>query len=100
MKSDRTGGPAFPRSGYEYQDEEGGRLQLACDAADGMALRDWFAGQALPTVIHLSHHKNGQWDYAASAACAYEMADALLKAREGPPPLPPVEKGIDDDDAA
>jgi hypothetical protein len=64
MSKINDGGPAFPMhpNSWEY----------------GMTLRDWFAGQALEG---LSYH------YTAKDAVklAYEMADAMLKAREVKP---------------
>lgn len=47
---------------------------------DGMTLRDWFAGQALPWLIDL---RNGnQATIPASAEVAYLIADAMLAARK------------------
>jgi len=49
----------------------------------GMTLRDYFAAKALPTLIDVSidDMRNGQpyADYVSKIA--YEMADAMLKAR-------------------
>lgn len=43
---------------------------------EGMELRDWFAGQALVALIH-------EYDDAEpTAKKAYEMADAMMKARK------------------
>ena len=66
MKTD--GEPAFPQTSNEWVDRP------------GMSLRDWFAGQALVgLVINPSM---------CSPECpishrAYELADAMLAAREG-----------------
>ncbi len=58
--------PAFPYSGDAYANDT------------GMTLRDWFAGQALAgRMARNSIYSN--WDDAASDA--YEMADAMLRAR-------------------
>jgi hypothetical protein len=64
-----TGGPAFPRpfSGTNQY------------AQDGMTLRDYFAAKALPSYWS-DPDVAGNLDTAA--AWAYEMADAMLKARE------------------
>jgi hypothetical protein len=43
---------------------------------DGMTLRDYFAAQALPPLMHSYE------DMDAIAGVAYKMADAMLKARE------------------
>ncbi len=45
----------------------------------GMDLRDWFAGQALIGALSRWHTV----DKDIAAARAYELADAMLKAREG-----------------
>lgn len=47
----------------------------------GMTLRDWFAGQALATVISLTQNREGSWDEVAVAAGAYAVADAMLRER-------------------
>lgn len=79
------GGPAFPASVAEIQG-------LATNSAEfgipGMSLRDYFAAQVLPGMYaHLD-----KWVLAANsrresvevtiALAAYEVADAMLKARE------------------
>lgn len=67
--------PAFPT--HHTQEHE-----------PGMDLRDWFAGQALPSCVNTAVQieasggkllKNGP---AAAAEWAYEIADAMLKQRE------------------
>lgn len=71
--SKQTGGPAFPWVAVEppYYIEE------------GMALRDWFAGKALQG-IEASQGNGGHFISTVEkvAARAYELADAMLKARE------------------
>src|SRR3990167_7835286 len=94
----KDGGPAFPEFGrertYVNEADRFGRYEYV--AVGGMSLRDWFAGQTLiglmanearrqearecvdenaapPGVIPI--------DYEV-ALSAYEMADAMLKARE------------------
>lgn len=77
------GGPAFP-CGYHPDG----------NSADqgGMSLRDWFAGQALVGVM-ASHRPGDDWPAKAAArqgvepqdviaAGAYDIADAMLKARK------------------
>lgn len=72
------GGPAFARSAAEHS--QGGHYEQA-----GMSLRDWFAGQAIGTVIDRCSgdtrraHEH-QTDYFARVA--YEVADAMLIARK------------------
>lgn len=48
----------------------------------GMTLRDWFAGQAL--VVAWAAYDKGYYegDNGDVAACAYQLADAMMKERE------------------
>lgn len=59
------GGPAFPKS-----DRNTG--------SDGMTLRDWFAGMALPGLVLSFDSSSVVVDV---ADIAYQYADAMLKAR-------------------
>jgi hypothetical protein len=74
--------PAFPVSTIDGYTNE------------GMSLRDWFAGQALPIVLD----SYPEWQLKAwfgdryglrreevRARAAYEFADAMLRARQGTP---------------
>lgn len=88
MAQDKDGGPAFP-------------TPAGFDNFQGMKLRDWFAGQAVQyflnedtsvaTVIKSLGMTQEEyvaaghpyWQYAANMA--YEVADAMLKAREAQP---------------
>lgn len=64
----KDGGPAFPQTPSEYF------------APTGMSLRDWFAGQALAGIGLAAMQK---YQYPESwAKQAYDLADAMLKARE------------------
>ena len=67
MINPKTGGPAFPglhpSAEYRYQDE-------------GMTLRDYFAAKAMQPMV------NEYDDFSHTARLAYEIADAMLKARE------------------
>ncbi len=68
MSTDKqTGGPAFPTPRYE----RGDMYSL------GMTLRDYFAAKAMQGVVHRS-----VVDESMCAKWAYEMADAMLRARE------------------
>ena len=65
---------AFPQ--VEMRDQYG---MLVPYRQTGMTLRDYFAGQALPSIVdhyHLPH---------SAAKLAYEYADAMLEAREEKP---------------
>jgi hypothetical protein len=65
------GGSAFPYQ-YEYDG-----IPVVCP---GMTLRDWFAGQALASMVH-KFPENIIWSNVAFEA--YEAADAMLAARKG-----------------
>jgi hypothetical protein len=69
MSTINDGGPAFP------QGDDG-------SWGTGMTLRDWFAGQALAGLLRDGIDVHGIGD---SAYLAYEMADAMLRAREVKP---------------
>ena len=66
MKNTNTGGPAFP---VAYG---GGRIE-------GMTLRDYFAAKAMQ-ANRARHSSYESW--VDLAKDAYELADAMLKARE------------------
>ena len=68
-KEIKTGGPAFP---FEYADE------IAQYVSHGMALRDYFAAKAMQGFCTQEEQGFGVLKIAASA---YELADAMLKAR-------------------
>jgi len=63
-------GAAFPIEGY----------------SNGISIRDYFAAQLMPAIIGTlkgpvtCEHIPGDFDY--YAICAYQMADAMLRARE------------------
>jgi hypothetical protein len=65
------GGRAFPGSGDEF-------------AADGMSLRDYFAGQALAgfCAADTEDFPEGGFTPTKIAALAYQYADAMLEARK------------------
>ena len=77
MKDD--GGPAFPRVEGEH-----------FLGADGMSLRDWFAGMAITYVGNLKIESaregvplaENDWSQAGIATLAYDIADAMIAARE------------------
>ena len=66
-----TGGPAFPCD--HLVDEDGVSL------APGMTLRDYFAAKAMQPLVLLHHEM--ELGFAITAADAYRMADAMIKAR-------------------
>ena len=67
MSTINDGGPAFPRD-------------HSSDGHNGMSLRDYFAAKVLPTMYDESLGGPGWRDAVANAA--YQLADAMLKARE------------------
>jgi hypothetical protein len=73
MSDTNTGGPAFP---FEYFDEQLQRARVM----HGMTLRDYFAAKAMQAIL-----SDGSWHghtCKTAALESYEMADAMLKARE------------------
>ncbi len=81
---DKDGGPAFPIPSFQRPD---GDIEWP---QEGMSLRDWFAGQALPEVIREANapelsltpigkeETRSEW----AARQAYLYADAMLAERE------------------
>jgi methylmalonyl-CoA mutase N-terminal domain/subunit len=71
------GGQAFPLPAVRIEFSSGEVEYHECHA--GMSLRDYFAGQAFAL--------GGEWFHNSGstnvAETAYEIADAMLKAREG-----------------
>jgi hypothetical protein len=68
-----NGGPAFPRPASVSPRVADIKQQ------DGMTLRDWFAGQAMQGFIACP---DTQGEPEGIATWCYQMADAMLKARE------------------
>jgi hypothetical protein len=74
-----TGGPAFPFS-VEFPKEEGKGTMYS----DGMTLRDYFAAKAMQAWLstYPTHHGPDEVYAEGVAEFAYEVADAMLKARQ------------------
>lgn len=66
MSDHNDGGPAFPVPGFDY----------------GMSVRDWFAGQALAGIMAATSNVSNACSVGSAAGWAYEIADAMLAARE------------------
>jgi hypothetical protein len=66
MSNTNTGGPAFPCP------------TISIGQHQGMTLRDYFAAKAMQGMMHDVTQPVGE----VIAAWAYEVADAMLKARE------------------
>ena len=80
-----NGGPAFPSGKSETPGHEN-----SLPYHEGMTLRDWFAGQALAHigneyVAHGEITRQAQEHAMTLAAHAYNIADAMIAAREAKP---------------
>jgi hypothetical protein len=71
MSSTNTGGPAFSQ---DQRDGKGEGIMYF-----GMTLRDYFAAKAM--LAGVSANKSPAYDDETCARYAYELADAMLKAR-------------------
>jgi hypothetical protein len=79
MNNTNTGGPAFPTTVRTYYSEDTGSTWSE-HIDPGMTLRDYFAAKAIVGIIAHPEGPAGLWDKCALQA--YEVADAMLKARE------------------
>ena len=68
----KTGGPAFPSTHHNGWGEP----------EKGMTLRDYFAAKAMQGCVAGIATRADTFFYAECAELSYEMADAMLKARE------------------
>lgn len=68
-----TGGPAFPVTNYVNVEGETWESNI-----QGMTLRDYFAAGAMQSILSLGVNSN---NFDSEASIAYQMADAMLKAR-------------------
>jgi hypothetical protein len=85
MSDINTGGPAFPRAPFTYIDNSNG-LDWAVREQSGMTLRDYFAAKAMQSTLADNAYVErtetpAEW-LAIVAKASYEMADAMLKARD------------------
>lgn len=94
MNVTNDGGPAFPSPpftpgtlhdnaadvGFAFTGHPGISLRFASTGHPGMSLRDWFAGKALAAIPHIGCGCDLRVEEVALAA--YQLADAMLKARE------------------
>ena len=75
MTDRHDGGSAFPVKGR-------GAFDLELVQAEGMSLRDWFAGQALAGLLRDNHTGCANFDRQDQLSrLAYQIADAMLAAR-------------------
>jgi hypothetical protein len=71
MNNTNTGGPAFPTTKP---------LEHWGDPNQGMTLRDYFAAKAMQGIC--ASGPTSDWSNTRIAADAYDLADAMLRARE------------------
>ena len=72
MSNKETGGPAFP-----VHPDMAAQLGCVPSSSDaGMSLRDYFAAKAMQGILYEG------LESAETATHAYEIADAMMKARE------------------
>lgn len=79
------GGPAFPVSGFEGKPDSAMKNWILepQNPSEGMTLRDWFAGQALPGLVASVITLNDEPDRDKRLAyLCYLVADAMLAERE------------------
>lgn len=74
MNEITDGGPAFPQTEH------------SAPVPEGMTLRDYFAAKALQGLAsdnrNLIQHDGSPHTYESFAAVAFDLADAMLKARQ------------------
>jgi hypothetical protein len=68
--------PAFPTKNYQ------GIQPIATGYSEGMTLRDYFAAKAMQAAITGCATRGEVGLYSNWAGLAYDMADAMMKARE------------------
>ena len=76
MITPNDGGPAFPHKPKKWNPDFGWDDTIDGSDGMGMTLRDWFAGQALTNAYM------GDYSPIEQGRVAYEIADAMLAARE------------------
>ena len=81
MSNTNTGGPAFPTTvKTQYSEDTGSTWSEHIDP--GMTLRDYFAAKAMVGLLSATLTPNTIWSQDDAAETAYNVADAMLKARE------------------
>ena len=80
MSNINTGGPAFPCPPNETTKKQCEAAGITYYAPTGMTLRDYFAAKAM--LAGGPANKTPAYDDATRAKYAYELADAMLKARD------------------
>ena len=77
--SANTGGPAFPQN---TKIVAAAGQELHHGFMGGMTLRDYFAAKAMQGLLSATLTPNTVWSQDEAAETAYNVADAMLKARE------------------
>ena len=79
----KTGGPAFPLNAFSWHEtiSQEEYLPEEHDFTMGMTLRDYFAAKAMQPMFEVWENFE-DWGFEELAMRSYEMADAMLKARE------------------
>lgn len=76
MSNINDGGPAFPTTQANFDNME--------PAGDGMTIRDYFAAKAMQGILAGDHPVTHEaFPLEKVADVAYQMADAMLRARKG-----------------
>jgi hypothetical protein len=70
--------PAFPRP-FSADDVDS---DLSYPAHVGMTLRDYFAAKAMQSLVMKFNEDSLDWNAHEESEIAYQIADAMLKARE------------------
>lgn len=82
MSEVKTGGPAFPSLNAEMTGiDSDGNERWDTEPSGGMTLRDYFAAKAMQSFLINSPPKDYDSPYSEWAEDAYQMADAMLEAR-------------------
>jgi hypothetical protein len=80
-----TGGPEFPFQGVEWTESPYGNGKVLSDVTyQGMTMRDYFAAKVIGGIfanLKTGNPSDTSIQYSAARE-AYEIADAMLKARE------------------
>ena len=80
------GGNAFPVADYDHMTFQPANVDVHKRQLSGMSLRDYFAAKAIPIAwkaFEDGYFTNDNWDSINEgvAECAYQMADAMITAR-------------------
>lgn len=80
----QDGGPAFPQAKVTVLAEDGATHEACSLEHGGMSLHDHYAGLAMQACLqgHIAHYGHeSHWPISELAGHAFDVADAMLKAR-------------------